>query len=344
MSASELECDGYYQYPGQAAREAARITFRDASLTLRLDAGERLFTLSQLEIRPAPEGVPQAITFPDGGRFMPANPAAFRHWYENRHRKPPLINALERRKSGIAAALIGTLLTAVFYVAVLLPWLSETIAYHLPVAVEQQLGEVSEQLLVEQGFSNSSLSAARQAQLQALFSAVTPAEMRDKGGLRLLIMHFPEGANALMLPNGTMILSDELVALAKSDDALAAVMLHEMGHYRYRHSLQMLVRSSLMTLSMMLVVGDVDGIGDTLLQSAVFVNEMRFSRGMENEADEFAIAEMKQQGRSLQGMVQIFAALKDEHPDDDGLTMPDWLSTHPNMEARLERIREASGG
>ena len=124
MSASEFECDGYYQYPGQAAREAARITFRDASLTLRLDASERLFTLSQLEIRPAPEGVPQAITFPDGGRFMPANPAAFRHWYENRHRKPPLINALERRKSGIAAALIGTLLTAVFYVAVLLPWLA----------------------------------------------------------------------------------------------------------------------------------------------------------------------------------------------------------------------------
>ncbi len=343
MSASDYRCDGFYQYPGRAAREAARITLHAASLTLHLDAGQRLFTVDQLAVSPPLENIPLAITFPDGGRFMPADNTRFRDWYF-RHRTPSPVYFLERHKGGIAAALVGVVLAVVLYVMVLLPWLSGVIARQLPVTVEQQLGEYSARYLDEQGLEASQLSAARQTQLQTLFTRVIPAEMRHEAGLRLRIMRFPEEANALMLPDGTMVLSDALVARAKSDDALAAVMLHEIGHYRHRHSLQMLVRSSLVTLTVMVVVGDVDGIGDTLLQSALFVNEMRYSRSMEDEADAYAIAEMKRQGRSLAAMEQIFSALKEEHADDDGLTLPDWLSTHPNMDARLERIRQASGG
>ena len=73
-------------------------------------------------------------------------------------------------------------------------------------------------------------------------------------------------------------------------------MLHEMGHHAHRHPMRMLVRSSLVALTLMWMTGDVSGIGDTLLQSASFVNEMQFSRGMEREADAFAIAQMQRRG------------------------------------------------
>lgn len=66
-----------------------------------------------------------------------------------------------------------------------------------------------------------------------------------------------------MLTNGTLIVSDELVRMANSDDAIAAVMLHEIGHHKYRYPMRMLVRSSLVSLSYLWLSGDVSGIGDT---------------------------------------------------------------------------------
>lgn len=334
-------CEGYYQYPARAARQAARLTLYDGSLVLHLDEGDSVFTPPQLEVSQALDDIPLSITFPDGGRFMPADNHAFRQWYFQ-HRKPGLVYRLERRKRSIFAALVGTVLACVMFVMVLLPWLSGVIARQLPVSIEQQLGRYSALFLEHQGFESSSLPAARQAQLQALFKDALPADMRNQTGLRLRIMQFPGGANALMLPDGTLVLSDELVALAKSDDALASVMLHEIGHYRYRHSLQMMVRSSLIAFTMMWVIGDVNGIGDTLLQSVVFVNEMRFSRAMEREADAFAMEEMQRQGRALNAMAQIFSALSHEHRPTGDFTLPDWISTHPAMEERLERIEDAA--
>ena len=50
------------------------------------------------------------------------------------------------------------------------------------------------------------------------------------------------GANALALPSGIVIMTDDLVALAKSDDEIGAVMAHELGHVRGRHA-QLDVRS-----------------------------------------------------------------------------------------------------
>lgn len=339
MSASDLS--GFYQYPGRAAREAARLTLHDGAVTLHRDSGDETYPLAALRVSEALGDIPLSLTFADGGRFAPGDDKTFRQWYF-RHRRPGLVHRLEQHKRGVVAMLFATVLVGVFYVWVLLPWLSGVIASQLPVSIEQQLGRYSATYLEEQGLTESKLSTARQQQLQTLFRAVIPADMREQTGLRLRIMHFPLGANALMLPDGTMMLSDQLVRLAKSDDALAAVMLHEIGHYRYRHSMQMVVRSSLISITMMWVMGDVSGIGDTLLQSAVLVNELRFSRRMESEADRFALEEMQRQGRPLSAMLQIFTALGEQGKDDEKWAIPDWLSTHPAMQERLETIRNAA--
>lgn len=214
----------------------------------------------------------------------------------------------------------------------------------IPTSVEQTLGEHTQTFLSQSGFEPSALPAERQQALQQLFRQVMPAEMREeRTPLSLKLMAVPGAPNAFMLPDGTLVLSDSLVALAKNDDALAAVMLHEMGHHAHRHPMRMLVRSSLVALTLMWMTGDVSGIGDTLLQSASFVNEMQFSRGMEREADAFAIAQMQRQGRSLAEMAAIYRALAQapERETADGWTLPAWLSTHPAMQERLEAVNEA---
>lgn len=335
--------EGYYQYPGSAAREAARLALSELDASLALECDQRAsqpFLLEGIQISDALGSIPLTLTFPDGGRFTPGDDAAFRAWLA-RHRNPGLIHRLEKHKRGVLLTLLATVLVTFSYVFVLLPWLSATVAQHIPSVVEQRLGEHTLALLERADFKPSTLPVEQQQALQRLFEQVQPPTMRqERTPLRLRLMDAPIGPNAFMLADGTLIVSDDLVKLSRHADGLAAVMLHEMGHHAHRHPMRMLVRSSLVSLTFLWMTGDVSGVGDTLLQSAAFVNEMQFSRTMEQEADAWAIAEMQRQGRSLQAMQDIYRALMTaaDKEHEGGRWLPDWLSSHPDMQQRLEAI------
>ena len=230
-----------------------------------------------------------------------------------------------------------------FYIWGVLPWVSNVIAQRIPATIEQNLGHHTLTLLRASDFQDSTLPEEKQKALQQLFQQVTPPSLRhDRTPVRLKLMNIPDVANAFMLADGTLILSDKLVTLSPGDDALAGVMLHEMGHHAYRHPMRMLVRSSLVSLTLLWMTGDVSGIGDTLLQTASLANELQFSRGMEREADDWAIVEMKREGRSLEKMAEIYRRLSAEAQNEKANEyLPDWLSTHPAMTSRIEHIRKA---
>lgn len=337
--------EGYYQSPGRAARETARLLLNDAGegVTLQRDKERRYFSLPQVSVSASLGSIPLALTFPDGGRFVPADDTLFRQWFYQR-RSPGLVHRLERYKRGVLLTLLLSILTTLAYIYLVLPWASNEIALRIPTKVEQTLGEHSLEFLQKGGFKPSELPLEKQQALQKLFLQVMPEQMQqERTSLSLKLMASEGEANAFMLPDGTLVISDDLVKLAKSDDGLAAVMLHEMAHHAYRHPMRMVVRSSLVALTFMWMTGDVSGIGDTLLQSASFVHEMQFSRTMEHEADDWAIAEMQSQRRSLAAMADIYRALQQAAGAQVGasLEVPEWLSTHPDMQARLEAIEAA---
>ena len=88
--------------------------------------------------------------------------------------------------------------------------------------------------------------------------------------------------------------------------------------------------------------GDVGGIGEALLQAAAFVHQMQLSRGMEREADAYAIAQRKVQGRALAAMAEIYSQLQQSgEKESRGLSLPEWMSTHPDMPERIKVIRAA---
>jgi len=339
-----VQLSGYYQHPGRAAREAARLTLHARHLSLQLADSESHYLLKQITLSPALGTIPLTITFADGGRFVADNDVALRQW-ASQHRPGGWVDRLERHRRGVLAALLATLTLAVIYIWVLLPWASRHLALHMPDYVEQQLGQQTFRLLQQAGFADSQLPAAQQQRVAKLFTGVIPKELQaDSTPVHLRLMQFAGGPNAFMLADGTLIINDQLVRLAADDDGLAAVMLHEMGHHRYRHPMRMLVRSSLVTLSYIWMTGDVSGIGDTLLQSAAFIHQMQFSRAMEREADQWAIGQMKAQGRSLEEMVKIYRLIQQQgEKPGSGLQLPEWLSTHPDMPMRLEAIQAAEG-
>lgn len=340
-----MTIEGFYQPPGRAAREAARLFLQENQrLTLELSGSQTDFSLSDIEVSDALGTIPLFLTFPDGSRFVPADDAAFRSWLL-RHHKPGWVYRMESHKRGVLLTLLATCLLIVFYVYGLLPWASNAIALRIPTTIEQNLGRHTMTLLKASDFQDSALSPERQKALQTLFRQITPVSLRnDRTPVSLKLMNIPDVANAFMLADGTLILSDKLVTLSPDDDALAAVMLHEMAHHAYRHPMRMLVRSSLVSLTLLWMTGDVSGVGDTLLQTASLANELQFSRSMERDADDWAIIEMKREGRSLEQMANIFTLLSAETQKEkiNDSNLPDWLSTHPAMQSRIEHIREAA--
>jgi len=65
------------------------------------------------------------------------------------------------------------------------------------------------------------------------------------------------GANAFTLPDGSIILLDDLITAVGDDRETLAVLAHELGHAHHRHGLQMLLRSSVLGAFLTLYVGDV---------------------------------------------------------------------------------------
>ncbi|CAK9883741.1 MAG: Beta-barrel assembly-enhancing protease [Candidatus Erwinia impunctatus] len=337
-----LKLEGFYQHPGRAAREAARLSLNDGYLTITLESSQRIVPWQDVKVSDALGTIPLTLTFADGARFVPNDDAVFRQWWQQRHR-PSLIHRIERKKRFIPVILLAALAGIAFYVLVIVPMLCSQLARHMPFTLQQRIGQQTLIMLQQGGFRQTALTPAQLQHTQALFEAVIPPEMRsDPLPIQLKIMHTPDGPNAFMLADGTLILSDQLVTLAKSDDALAAVMLHEIGHHYYRHSMNILVRSSLLSLSYLWFTGDASGIADIMLQSALVMHQLQFTRDMEREADHYAIKEMKAQQRSLSAMAEIFRQLDEAATKREADEMlPGWLSTHPDMPQRIKDIQAA---
>ena len=192
-------------------------------------------------------------------------------------------------------------------------------------------------------------------------------------------IHFREagkriGANAFALPGGHVVITDELIELAASDDEVLAVYLHEVGHARGRHAETSVLQNSTWLVMLTLLTGDVSGMSQTVFAIPVLLGQLAFSRELEREADDYAIAELKQSGRSpelLAAMLERMSAGAQRNGDEDcepaaeeaeqkketaeaaeaeegakaeaeaGARLLDYLSTHPATSERLARIRAA---
>ncbi|RZI92926.1 MAG: M48 family metallopeptidase, partial [Variovorax sp.] len=153
------------------------------------------------------------------------------------------------------------------------------------------------------------------------------------------------GPNALALPGGTIVLTDELVRLTPGDDnAVLGVLGHEFGHVRLRHSMRQLVQASAVGFATSVAFGDYG----TLIGSApVILATLGYSRDAEREADAESVRLMRAAGISPGVMVGFFEAIerwRSEKTSGDGgegsIGMA--FSTHPATADRIEFFRSAA--
>jgi len=247
----------------------------------------------------------------------------------------------------IVCSLVAVLAFSWLGVVYGVPWLSNQIAHALPVELERHLGEQSLETLDSFWTEPSDLSEGRQ---QEVLTAMAPylRAMQQAYPKHPLQLHFRAsddlGANAFALPGGHLVFTDEMVALAQHDEELAAVLAHEVGHVIHRHGLRNVVQSSLLVFVMVSLTGDISAASDITVGLPSLLANLSYQRGMETEADDFALAFLRQQGIAPQRFADIMTRLdppaaKGEEGGDAASRLDSFLSTHPPTPERIQRFQ-----
>jgi Zn-dependent protease with chaperone function len=233
------------------------------------------------------------------------------------------------------------------------PALAESIADALPPSVDKSVGEGAVAAMeARKMIEPSRFSDERLAEIHQVLRTVLPA--RPRVPLRLLVRQSKQlGANALALPDGTIILTDAMV-LAILDKKttfgdfetaqLAGVLAHEIGHIEQRHGARLLARSSLMAAFSAALLGDFSAVAAAVPATLV---SMQHSREMETDADSYAISVLKKRGLPLAPLAHLLEVLG-QHGEDAGAGAADWaekfeqyISSHPQLAKRGARLRQA---
>jgi Zn-dependent protease with chaperone function len=124
-----------------------------------------------------------------------------------------------------------------------IPLLARAVAAHAPWSVDEALGRAAVTLVDEQLMSPSKLPEAAQARVRTALDRAVAASGQVYPPWQLVFRSSRIGPNALALPGGTLIMTDELVELLQGDtDVVVAVLAHELGHVRHRHGLRAVVQ------------------------------------------------------------------------------------------------------
>ena len=156
------------------------------------------------------------------------------------------------------------------------------------------------------------------------------------------------GPNALALPGGPIIITDDLIKLLKDDELILSVIAHEIAHIKERHSLQQIVEvAGLSSIAWMIF-----GLDESILEEIAFIGinvwSLKKSRDLEKDADLIALKLLEKIGMSKNSLIQAIEKLTKHYCLKTKLEKiicmneikSSWFSTHPTGAERLKYLKE----
>lgn len=342
---------GVYFSGGDSRRRTATLAVADGRISVIDDSGGVLagpLALEALGVSSRLGNTPRFLRFPDGASFETADNDAIDSLLRPLRPGHGLVHRLE---SSMRYVLLGLAVTVAFVWGAVrygIPALAEITAFALPPAVSREIGEGALELLDGQVLAPSTLTGAEQARLRERFAPLIAAT-----GAQSLQVEFRHGqglgANALALPSGTIVFTDQLVKLAQRDEELLAVLAHEIGHIERRHALRQVLQASALSLVVMAVTGDVSSVSSAVAAVPVLLTQLGYSRGFEYEADRYAGQVLARQGIDVAALGAMLSRLEGTRDcgASDGCAQgeggwQDYLSTHPPTAERLRQLGQGA--
>ena len=147
--------------------------------------------------------------------------------------------------------------------------------------------------------------------------------------------------NAFALPGGQVFMTEALYRMLGSEDEIAGVLGHEVGHVVGRHSSEQIAKGNLFNgITNAIVIGASGGQGGyDAARMAQMVNQLltlKYSRSDESEADTLGVRFLIESGYDPEGLIRVMEVLKKVSA---GSHQPEIMSTHPDPGNRAEHIR-----
>ena len=296
------------------------------------------FNLTDLDVQAKLGNAKRLIDLPNGGRLeavdiseletaMPSKTSSF--WRG--------LHYLENHLGWVMVALVATVFAGWLFLQYGVPKLAEYVAAATPPSLETKMGEQALAGLDSQigYFSPSETDVKRQASVAAALGKLCSAlskttinscpqyrlEFRDGGMI---------GANAFALPGGIMVVTDQLITLAKNDTEIVAVLAHELGHVKQRHAFRQSLQGVLSGLILAAITGDVSSVASGLPAALM---QMKYSRQHETEADSFALNALQTACLPPRAFADILQRLQDQALSEDDADSPVKTTQKPKKQA-----------
>ena len=152
----------------------------------------------------------------------------------------------------------------------------------------------------------------------------------------------PNTVNAFALPGGQIFITTGLLQRLETEAQLAGVLAHEVGHVIARHGAEHLARQQLgaaLVNAVGVAASETPEQGQQAAVVAQAINQLiglRYGREDELESDRLGFQFMTNAGYNPQGIVELMQILNAA----SGQNPPEFLSTHPNPNNRVERLQE----
>lgn len=143
--------------------------------------------------------------------------------------------------------------------------------------------------------------------------------------------------NAFALPDGSIYITRGLLQhLTGEDDAVAAVLAHEIGHVVLRHTARAFESQAKGNI-LLWVLGNLvgDDLTNDLAGAANVLFQLNFSRDQESQADAFGFVLSCAAGYDTEGFRRVFELFKRMDQDQT----PEFLRTHPLAGRRIEQLQ-----
>ncbi len=236
----------------------------------------------------------------------------------------------ESKMRYVILCVIFLFLSVGFFLTIGSDMAAKSIAKIIPQSIEDKISHSTLKTLDKYLLEPSTLSQERKDEFNKLFAKLNNNDSKYH-------LHFRRGigANAFALPSGDIVLTDELVEISDGDnDMVYGVLAHERGHVEHKHSMQLLVKASIVSAVITYFTGDVSSLVATLSTSAI---NATYSRDFEREADEYAKIKMNQEGISPKHLADFFIKMSEDGGGESNETKS-FFDSHPPSKERIDYL------
>lgn len=236
-----------------------------------------------------------------------------------------LINLGIRTHIALALMILGCIVLIYLFI---IPWVGEKSVGLIPLKYDQEMGS---------NFYNQycNYNTIDTLKTQELNQFAHQLNLKNTKELKFTVIK-ANTVNAFALPDGHIIVFTGIIDQMKDYSELVALIGHEVIHVNHRHTMKMICRNLSGYIFISAVLSDINGIIAIIGDNVRNLQALSYSRQFEREADEEGCQLMIDNKVNPKGMVNLFSRLQ----TTDVLTIPEFLSSHPVTEERLNGINK----